>query len=312
MRLSPHIGGLLAALLLVACNDKVFVVDLKPSQTIIEMSEDGGSESIRFNTADWHISTLYQYGASSDSYFFLTEDGRELNVWPPSLEGDGTLLVREGKLLSARISRNSPKALELTMGENLSTGRRILTMLISNDLFQKQIQVFQRGCTWTLEDLEWDAATAVCETSVEASGEPLTIDNKSSENVIMKVDVFENCHTTVLFREPPQPKGECPNFPDPDARAAVPDGLKEDGTLIFNGLQASYNGMEQQFTDGVPQVEKDVAFKPGRHTYKILVELNALTVGYTARLRAGSHSADIKGTLTVKTPTGKWYGIWEE
>ena len=311
MRFPPHIGGLLAALMLVACNDKVFVVDLTPSKTVIEFSEDGGTESIAFNTPGWKIPTLYMYGAGSDSYYIL-RDGKELNLWPPSLEGNGTLVIREGKRLAATISRDSPRNLEITMGENRSTARRIITILVSDDLFQKQIQVFQKESVWTLEGIDWDTASAVCETSLEETGEPLTIDNKGSENVVMKVNVFENCTTTVQFRETPQERGECPNFPDPDARVSVPCSLGEDGALIFNGLQASYNGMEQEFTDGMPQVEKDVAFKPGKHTYKIVAELNTLTVGYTARLRSGTRSTEIKGTLTVKSPTGKWYGIWEE
>ena len=311
MRFPPHICGLLAALMLVACNDEVFVVDLNPTKTVIDFSEDGGAESVAFNTPGWRIPTLYMYGAGSDDYYIL-EDGKELNIWPPSLEGNGTLVIREGKRLAATISRQSPGCLELTMGENLSTGRRILTILVSNNLFQKQIQIFQQGRLWTLDDIEWDKSTAVCETSIESTGEPLTIDNKGREDVAMKVNVFENCRTTVQFLEPAQPEGECPNFPDPDARVAVPVALGEDGTLIFKGMQAGYNGMEQQFTDGMPKVEKDIAFKPGRHTYQILIEYNALTVGYTAHLHSGSRNADIKGTLTVKTPTGKWYGIWEE
>ncbi len=311
MRFLPHILGFLAAMMLVACNDEVFVVDLTPSKTVIEFSEDGGTESIAFNTPGWKIPTLYMYGAGSDAYYIL-EDGKELNIWPPSLEGNGTLVIREGKRLAATVSRNSPRSLEVTMGENRSTGRRIITIMVSDDLFQKQIQVFQKGSVWTLEGIDWDTASAVFGTSIEPTGEPLTIDNKGIEDVVMKVNVFENCTATVQFLEAAQPEGECPNFPDPDARAAVPAALGEDGALIFNGMQASYNGMEQEFTDGMPQVEKDIAFKPGRHTYQILIEYNALTVGYTARLRSSSRNADIKGTLTVKTPTGKWYGIWEE
>ena len=314
MRLFSYMMRCLVALpLLVACNDEVFVVELTPSQSVLDFSEEGGTAHISFNTGDWSIPALYMDGTGSRSYFLLV-DGVEHSIWPPSLEGEGTLVIKDGARIVAELSRSGPRSLDVTMWENFSSARRTLEISVSDDLFSKTITVSQADCKWTLESVRWDEASAVSEVLTALEAYPLTVDNKGNEDVTLRVNVFERCFNSVQFSELPGTGSMAPDFPDPDASVIVPEDVDTDGKLVFAGREVSYGGTLQKFRDGLPQVEKSVVFKPGRHTYKLLIEYKQLTVNYTAVYKTGSgkYRAERKGTFARKSPTGWWYGVWSE
>lgn len=312
MRPFQYIIGAVAAMALMAsCNDEVFVVELTPSRSAVDFSEEGGSVSIGFNTGDWDVRMLFMSGAGSDSYF-IVDGGKEFNIWPPSLEGNGTLVIKDGGAVAATISRSSARSLDVAMTENLSVSGRTLSLLVANDLFQKQISVSQKSCKWTLEDISWNESSVSDETVIVPKSSPLTVNNTGEDDVVLKVKVFDECLRGIRFDE--EPVSGSPDFPDPGAEVAVPEGIDSDGGLVFSAGRVPYRGTLLESSDGIPDVETEVVFRPGRHTYELLIEYRQLTVGYTASYETagGKHSIRKNGTFTSRMPTGKWYGIWKE
>lgn len=126
------------AFLLVAggCNSRVFVEEIGPSQTEIEISVSGGTAEVNFSSDDWDVTGVMLNGILVSGY--VKQNGKSCYMSFPRFDGLGEIELNNVKVL-----RDSKIHLKVTMGKNQSPYARILTVIVGNKVSKEELNFKQ-------------------------------------------------------------------------------------------------------------------------------------------------------------------------
>lgn len=127
-----------AAFLLAAdgCNSRVFVEEIGPSQTEIEISVGGGTAEVNFSNDDWDVTGVMLNGILVSG--FVKQNGKSTYMFFPRFDGMGEIDLDDVKVL-----RDSKMHLKVTMGKNPSPYARILTVTVGNKVSKEELNFKQ-------------------------------------------------------------------------------------------------------------------------------------------------------------------------
>lgn len=127
-----------AAILLAAggCNSRVFVEEIGPSQTEIEISVSGGTAEVNFNSDDWDVTGVMLNGILVSGY--VKQNGKSCYMSFPRFDGLGEIELNNVKVL-----RDSKIHLKVTMSKNQSPYARILTVTVGNKVSKEELNFKQ-------------------------------------------------------------------------------------------------------------------------------------------------------------------------
>lgn len=159
----------------------------------------------------------------------------------------------------------------------------------------------------------WDNAPESIDTTLEAKPSGYTVFNRSSQDIVMTVDMFEGCFRTVEFSEETVPHAAS-MMKEPES-IEIPDGRLLNGAPVFSGVKTGYSRFLTELPPGLPFTSSsEVHFKPGASRFSIVWEFVTYRLGYTVQLQDKNSTKQIirSGIFTSKAPTGNLHCKWEE
>lgn len=118
------------------CNSRVFVEEIGPSQTEIEISVSGGTAEVNFSNGDWDVTGVMLNGILVSGY--VKQNGQSCYMSFPRFDGMGEIELNNVKVL-----RDSKMHLKVTMGKNQSPYARILTVIVGNKVSKEELNFKQ-------------------------------------------------------------------------------------------------------------------------------------------------------------------------
>lgn len=118
------------------CNSRVFVEEIGPSQTEVEISVGGGTAEVDFSNDDWNVTGVMLNGILVSG--FVRQNGKSTYMSFPRFDGMGEIELNDVKVL-----RDSKMHLKVTMGKNQSPYARILTVIVGNKVSKEELNFKQ-------------------------------------------------------------------------------------------------------------------------------------------------------------------------
>lgn len=293
--------------MLTACNSDVFVKEFEVSPLDMSVEAGGGVLETRFSSGGWKVVSALVNGSFADCVTWIG-DGKYYHGCPSSMDGVDSIQIKNPAGTVCTMSRNGRRTLQMKMAENLASSPRYIVVVVSDDIFNRNIHVAQAagaGNGWMLDRVEWAAELESSSVVLEPKGEGLTVVNTGTEDVVVHVNIFDGCTREVHFIEDASAGSEGRKI---TGDAEIPDGRLKNGTISFSGVRVPYGNYQQELEIPLPDAEVKVNFKPGRHTCQTIIEYEEYDVRFKAVFKTAAGSTMKKeGHFRSKTPTGTWY-----
>lgn len=288
-----------------ACNSDVFVKEFEVSPLDMSVDAGGGVLETRFSSGGWKVVSALVNGTFADCVTWIG-NGKYYHGCPKSMDGVDSIQIKNPGGTVCTMSRNGRRTLQMRMSENVSSSPRYIVVVVSDDIFNRNIHVAQAaGNGWMLDRVEWAAELESSSVVLEPKGEGLTVVNSGTEDVVVHVKIFDGCTREVHFMEDASAGSEGQEI---TGDAEIPDGRLKNGILSFSGVKIPYGSRQLALEVPLPDTEAKVSFKQGRHTCQTILEYEEYEVRFKAFFRTANGSTMKKeGHFRSKTPTGTWY-----
>lgn len=288
------------------CNPDAFVNHISPSSRSFDLSDDGDSVVIRFQTSEWNLHAVEKDGKA----VYL---GPSSATMPIDKNGKQTIELDDYKL---QIKKSGKKELSVFLPPNFQEKKVNVKFFITNNYESDSVAVRQAASAgYVLEGMDWDtnARRLNQDNTLKVGWGPMSIINPGPDTLFFDKAIFGGATRTVEFTGDSDFGLYCNDFYVP-----IPDGLLSgDDSPIFSGEEITYHlstiyeypyKNDKMVRMAFPPTEKEHRY------YKMLWEYESYEIGYTMRLKNKSTGKIhiVKGTMTSNYPTGKYYLVYEK
>lgn len=252
-RLISAITYILILSALHSCNSDVFIEDIRPSESYIELDGNGDSATIHFDSSDWEI--ISGDCSLTDALFKIyNAEGVSMGqIGAPSLNGLGKLVLDE-EPIQLTIERKHPKELTIKVDESILRPRFGLSITVGNDYESKVIEVLVNQCDrYVLDDISYSLNDYEYYGNGAGDGESITVNNKTSTPITTSIYPFrDKCHELEFISFSPLASSLLEGNPMVDIPTIV------DSLLVMNGARAPYSFVKQMIPLSFANEEKKV------------------------------------------------------
>lgn len=299
------------------CNSRVFVERTEPDTDLITLGPEGGTAEFHFSSGDWWISDVIINGHKAGCTVVV--DGERTHIDQPELSGVGTLIMDKVGAVECAISRKDRRRLVVMLPLNTSDADTYISVWTRNDVLKWDLGVRQPHLTYPeVEKIGCALAKDSEETTLD-EGWIFKVDNSGTASGSVRKKVFDKCFRMVDIRI------EQTTLPSTDwdsimkmtggkIRIPIPEGIPNDGKLVFGDGTALFVPGEQYIEYAMPDTEVELETKPGKYTYQMLWEYLEYDAEFHLYLKSadGQYSATVDGTIHSRTPDGQYYVTIEQ
>lgn len=288
------------------CNPDAFVNHISPSSRSFDLSDDGDSVVIRFQTGEWNLHAVEKGGK-------VIYPGLSSASTPTDKDGKQTIELDDYKL---QVKKSGKKELSVFLPPNFQEKENSIKLFITNNYELDSVAVRQAASAgYVLEGMDWDtnARRLNQDNTLKVGWGPMSIINRGTDTLFFDKAIFGGATRTVEFTGNSDFGLYCNDFHVP-----IPDSiLSENDSPIFSGEEITYHlstiyaypyKNDKMVRMAFPPTEKEHRY------YKMLWEYESYEIGYTMRLKNKSTGKIhiVKGTMTSDCPTGKYYLVYEK
>ncbi len=288
------------------CNPDAFVSHIAPSSRSFELSDDGDSVVIRFQTNEWNLHAVEKDGK-------VIYPGLSSASMPTDKNGKQTIELDDYKL---QVKKSGKKELSVFLPPNFQEKDNSIKLFITNNYELDSVAVRQAASAgYILDGMDWDtnATRLNQDNKLRVGWGPMSITNPGPDTLFFNKAIFGGATRTVEFTGDSDFGLYCNDFYVP-----IPDGiLSENDSPVFSGEEITYHlstiyaypyKNDEMVRMTFPPTEKEHRY------YKMLWEYESYEIGYTMRLKnkATGKVHTVKGTMTSACPNGKYYLVYEK
>lgn len=297
---------ILILLALQSCNSDVFIEDIRPSESNIELDGNGESVTIRFGSSDWDI---ISGECSLTEALFQIYNAEGVNVGQigvPNLNGLGKLVLNDNQI-DLTIERKHPKELTIKVDESIMSSRFGLSILVGNEYESEVIEITISQCDrYVFDDISYSLNAYSYNGNGSKEGEPIIVKNEASIPITTYLHPFSNEYREVEFI-PYSPQAfsllENSNF-------VVDIPTIVDKYLMMDGARASYSPVKQRLPLSFVNEEKKIsipAYANQRITPLLIYDWFETDFTIRAHHPKTNKQRTITGKLRSNMPTGESY-----
>lgn len=199
-RLINAITYILILLALHSCNSDVFIEDIRPSESSIDMDGNGDSFTVHFKSSDWQI---ISGGCSFTEALFKIYNAEGVNTGQygaPSLDGLGRVELSEEEI-GLTIERKHPKELTINVDESIVSPRFGLSLLVGNEYESHVIEVIITQCDrYVFDDITYSLDAYSYSNSTSKNAPSVLVKNGASEPIKTSLFPFrDECREVEFF-----------------------------------------------------------------------------------------------------------------
>ncbi len=288
------------------CNPDAFVSHIAPSSRSFEISDDGDSVVIRFQTSEWNLHAVEKDGKA-------IYPGLSSATTPIDKDGKQTIQLDDYKL---QVKKSDKKELSVYLPPNYQRKEISIKLFFVNNYELDSVAVRQSASSgYVLDGMDWDrnATRLNQDNTLRVGWGPMSVTNPGTDTLFFNQAIFAGATRTVSFTGDSDFGYYCNDF-----HVSIPDGiLSENDVPVFNGEEVAYHLSTIYEYPYKNDKMARMAFPPSekeQRYYKMLWEYESYEIGYTMRVKNKSTGKihTVKGTMKSDCPTGKYYLVYEK
>ena len=294
-------------ILLLSCNDDVFINELKIPNTELHLSCNEDSVSIKIKSKDWMIlSVESDYPNNNEGFWgsIYDKDGNDVYGYDISFFYYG---LRSGKMVYEDITRGftlergDDDFLKIKVNDNITKNNFQFLIQVSDQYKTIPITIIQSpGAKYVFENITYNYIPGSYE-QINQITNYSTVSNNSDTPLCIDVKVFNEKSKLYNFSAE---KKQCFSLLEVTDSIPVPSHL-ENKQLVFQNDKLPYIDRLQKLSSGYENTIKTISVDKGVFSIKVYNEYYKFKTEYEIIFRNEETGKlkSIKGFLTVQLPT---------